>query len=540
MLSISALGLGLGLLFFAASLMPSLIPRTAVVQGALGGAMIATGYLIVSLLIWIVHTLQIPTPGPGVRRVFNLLALAAGAGALILLLIVNLDYQNDLRALMTMAPLEDSHSATMVGIAAALFLGLLVIARLLKWTTGAFRARLLNWFPRRLAVTISLVLVALLSWNIANGLIFRGALATADRGLQELDAFIDPDLPAPTDGLRSGSAASLVPWRTLGARGRQFAAGGASAEEIAAFHDDAPAKTPIRIYVGLNSAEDEAARADLVLKEMLRTGAFEREILIVVSPTGTGWIDPEAVDPLEVMHHGDTAIVGMQYSYLSSPLSLIFEPDKAPDSARALAQAVHDHWAKMPPDARPRLYLHGLSLGSYASEQALSPLRAISDPVDGALWSGPTFNNFIWKSMTRDRNPDSLYWSPRVEGGDVVRFTTQKNTLDEAEKPWARTRAIYLQYPSDAITFFEPEAAFRPPEWMTGPRAPDVSADLTWYPIITMFQLAMDMATATNVPKGYGHLYAAEHYIDAWEALTDPEGWTEADGARLKDMFRER
>lgn len=537
MLSLSAIGLSLGLLFFAASLMPSLIPRTVVVQGVLGGLMIATGYLIATTLIWIIRSLEIPPPSSGVQLALNLMALATGGGALILLLVFNLDYQNDLRALMTMEPLEDSHSATMVGIAAALFLGLLVVARLIKWATAAFRARLLKWFPRRLAVTVSLVLVALLSWNIANGLILRGALATADRGLQELDAFIDPDLPTPTNALRSGGEASLVSWRTLGARGRQFAAGGLSEADISEFHGGAPAMTPIRIYAGLNSAEDVEARADLVLQEMLRTGAFERDILIVASPTGTGWIDPEAVDPLEVMHRGDTAIVGMQYSYLSSPLSLIFEPDRAPESARALAQLVHDHWAQMPPEARPRLYLHGLSLGSYSSEQALTPLRAISDPIDGALWSGPTFNNFIWKSMTRDRNPDSPYWSPRIEGGDVVRFTTQKNTLDDAERPWARTRAIYLQYPSDAITFFEPESAFRPPEWMNGPRAPDVSKDLTWYPIITMFQLAMDMATATNVPKGFGHLYAAEHYIDAWEALTDPEGWTEADGERLKEMF---
>jgi len=533
-------GLSLGLLFFAASLTPSLIPRTAEMQGALGGAMLATGYLIATAVVGVWRWLEIPDLPGGVGFVGRVLAILAGGGALAAALIFNLDYQNDLRALMTMAPIESAHSAIVLGYAFALFLVLLVLARLLKWATRAIRRRISTRVPPRVAFAISLAAMMVIVWNVANGVILRVALDGADRGLQELDAFIDPDLPAPTDPLRSGSRESLIDWRTLGARGRQFVAGGLTAEEIARFHGGGEAKTPIRLYAGLNSAEDPEARAALLLAEMLRVGAFQRKILIVASPTGTGWIDEEAVDPLEVMHRGDTAIVGMQYSYLSSPLSLIFEPDRAPESARALARVVHDYWSRMPTDARPRLYLHGLSLGSYSSEQALSPLEAISDPVDGALWSGPTFNNFIWRSLTRDRDPGSPYWSPRVGGGGVVRFTTQRNTLDAAERPWSRTRVIYLQYPSDAITFFEVGAAWREPEWMKGERGPDVSPKFTWHPVITMFQLALDMATATHVPKGFGHLFAAEHYIDAWEALTDPEGWTEADGERLKDLFRGR
>ena len=42
---VSVLGLSLGLLFFAASLTPSLIPRPALMQGALGGFLMALGYL---------------------------------------------------------------------------------------------------------------------------------------------------------------------------------------------------------------------------------------------------------------------------------------------------------------------------------------------------------------------------------------------------------------------------------------------------------------------------------------------------------------
>jgi uncharacterized membrane protein len=111
------------------------------------------------------------------------------------------------------------------------------------------------------------------------------------------------------------------------------------------------------------------------------------------------------------MHLGDTAIVGMQYSYLMSPLALLVEPDLAPKSAKALFATVHEYWRQLPAYSRPRLYLHGLSLGSYGSEKALSPLSMIDNPISGILWSGPTFGNPIWKNLTQNRNPGSPAWS---------------------------------------------------------------------------------------------------------------------------------
>ncbi len=69
------------------------------------------------------------------------------------------------------------------------------------------------------------------------------------------------------------------------------------------------------------------------------------------------------------------------------------------------------------------------------------------------------------------------------------------------------------------------------------PRGPDVSPDLQWFPVVTMLQLLADMA-AGDAPRGYGHEYAAEDYIDAWVALTEPEGWSASDTRRLKARFR--
>ena len=119
-----------------------------------------------------------------------------------------------------------------------------------------------------------------------------------------------------------------------------------------------------------------------------------------------------------------------------------------------------------------------------------------------------------------------------------MRFTNQDNTLDIAGSSWSITRLIFLQYASDPITFFEVAAAYRPSEWMVGEKAPDILPGFKWYPLITMLQLAVDMLICTDVPEGFGHVFAAEHYIDAWVELTEPEGWKEMDSERLKTMIR--
>ena len=98
-------------------------------------------------------------------------------------------------------------------------------------------------------------------------------------------------------------------------------------------------------------------------------------------------------------------------------------------------------------------------------------------------------------------------------------------------------RLVYLQYASDPITFFTPDALWRKPDWMNAPVGPDVSPELRWYPVVTLLQLGLDMAVGLGVPRGHGHDYAPEHYIDAWVAVTAPEGWSAADLDRLKARF---
>jgi uncharacterized membrane protein len=89
-------------------------------------------------------------------------------------------------------------------------------------------------------------------------------------------------------------------------------------------------------------------------------------------------------------------------------------------------------------------------------------------------------------------------------------------------------RIAFLQYPSDPIVFFDWSILYSAPAWMSGERGPGVSSALTWYPVVTLLQIGMDMALSQTSPIGYGHVYAVEDYIDAWHALVEPPGWDDA------------
>lgn len=523
--ALSGVGLLLGTLFFAASLTPSLIPRTYVMQGLLAGISFATGYGLGVLWRWLWAYMELPEPGAHMRRSVNLGVFGSCMVVAGLFLWQAADWQNSIRLLMEMEPVDSAHPLKVCAIAVAAFVVLLALARLFGRVVDIVSRHIHRYVPRRLANVLGLVVAVFLFWSLASGVFFRGLLFMMDSSYRQRDALVEPSRPRPESPNRSGSAASLMKWNELGRAGREFIASGPAAEDIEAFTGRS-ALEPIRVYAGLRAAETPERRARLALDELISMGAFERSVMVVITPTGTGWIDPAAMDTLEYLHGGDVASVAVQYSYLSSPLSLAVQPEYGVDVARALFVEIYEYWTRLPKDARPKLYLHGLSLGAYNSERSAQLFEMISDPIDGALWSGPTFQNMLWRSITHDRNEGTPAWLPEFHDGTLIRFMNQGGPTVPAETPWGPIRVVYLQYPSDPVTFFDPRGFYRPPAWMSGPSAPDVSPELRWYPIVTMLQLALDMMLAGTTPMGYGHVYAPEHYLPAWLEVTAPQGWT--------------
>jgi uncharacterized membrane protein len=318
----------------------------------------------------------------------------------------------------------------------------------------------------------------------------------------------------------------------MGQPGRDFVTSGPDAAAIAAFTGE-DALQPIRVYVGRANAATAEARAQLALDELLRLDAFEREVMVVASPTGTGWLDPGSHDPLEYMHGGDIATVAVQYSYLQSPLALVFETETGLEQATATVRKIHEYWKTLPEQDRPRLYIHGLSLGAWSSMYATNLFRLVNDGIDGALWAGPPFPSNFWNYVQNGRNEGSPWVLPEVGDGSLVRYASHVADGSEGAE-WGEMRLMFLQYPSDPIVFYDPFSLWRPPVWMREEPGHGVSPHLRFVPIVTQFQLAVDMALSTTTPAGFGHSYYAQDYIQPWVEVTAPEGWTDADTERLK------
>lgn len=524
----------LGILFFAASLTPSLIPRSWIAQGVLGGIVMGVGYMIGQIIRMIWRALELPWfSGIWARRMMWIAAIPVIA-ILLLNLNNNLYWQNGIRAKFGMPLLENSNLLLMLISALLVFTILVLLGTCAQWIFNWFRHRLYRYVPPRTANVAAVLLAGILIlWTTQNAVI--GPMMNIADGIYEAGQhLLEPEAPRPTEGWKTGSAESLVNWEKIGTPGRNFIRLGPDADAISAFNSS-NAKNPLRIYVGRAEHNDPQVRAQIALNEMMRVGAFDRKILIIASPTGTGWLDAGSHDVLEYLHDGDVATVAVQYSYLQSPLALIFETQSGLEQAKATVRTVYDHWKTLSPATRPRLYIHGLSLGAWSSMNAVNILQLINNPIDGAFWAGPPFPSGLWQEINANRKAGSPYVLPEIDDGNLVRYMSQFPERERRYSNWGRMRIVFLQYASDAIVFFESGSFWNKPVWMEEKPAEDVWPSLSFMPFVTQFQLAVDMAFSANVPRGFGHHYDADDYVDGWVWTSAPEGWTDKDLQRLKE-----
>lgn len=533
----STAGLLVGTIFFALSLTPSLIPRAGVMQGFISGVSIAAGYALGVFLMWLWRFLELPAGSDRSQRLMRWIAAAFCILLALGFLWQASKWQNSVRSLMGMEEAAGVRPFTVALVAAMVFLVLSSLAKLFRRLLYFVAGKLEHLISRPISVLLGSLVALALFWTLFHDVLLTAALKKVDSAYQQLDARIEPDMPAPKDPMKPGGSRSLVRWQDMGHQGRRYLALGPTGAEIAEV--TGKAKDPIRVYVGLNAAATPQERARLALEELKRLKGFDRSTLILITPTGTGWVDPGAINSVEYLHRGDIASVAAQYSYLPSPIALMTEDAYGRETARALFESVYGYWSQLPRESRPKLYLFGLSLGALNSDRSFDFYDIIDDPFHGALWAGPPFRSDTWREVTAERDPSSPAWLPQFRDGAVVRFGNHFGGYQKGHEPWGDFRIAYLQHGSDPIVFFDPDAAYRKPAWMNAPRARDVSRDLHWYPVVTMLQLAADMHTDI-APMGFGHSYAPADYVHAWHQLTAPGGWSEEKLKLLNEKLLQR
>ncbi len=514
-------GLAGAAVLFCLSLTPSLLPRGHVLQGLISGLLAAIGYGLGVLGVWLVRHLTTRTLPRATAAAWRWLGGIAAVSAGIFLYLGS-RWQHDIHELMGMDPPTRFGFPIVLIIAVLLAAGLIGLSRLLRRAAQRVSALLGRWVPAATARIVAGLVVVLLLIGVFNGVVVDAVFAATDNTFRALNDETQPDVEPTADPLRSGGPASLISWASLGNQGRTFIAGGPDPARLRSFSGP-DAKSPIRVYAGLDSAPTSREQAALAVQELHRTGAFARKVLCVITTTGTGWVNRQAVDPLEYMYAGDSALVSMQYSYLPSPISFLADRDRARAAGRDLFNQVYGVWSQMPRDRRPKLLVFGESLGSFGAESAFSGTDDIRNRTDGMLLVGPPSRNGLWSEIVAGRDRGSPAVLPSYEQGETVRFAAGPADL---ERPGpAGQRVVYLQHPSDPITWWSPALMVRRPDWLAEPRGYDVLPSMRWFPFVTFWQLTADMAVSNGVPPGHGHNFGATP-VAAWAHLVAPDGWT--------------
>jgi len=321
----------------------------------------------------------------------------------------------------------------------------------------------------------------------------------------------------------SGGPGSLVSWESLGREGRRHAVlfarptplpSGERPEGMPEGDWSIPSvmgvpavATPIQVYVGVDAADTITERVDLALAEMDRTDAWSRSLIVLISPTGSGYVNYIATNTVQYFTLGDCATVTLQYSKRPSPLSLT-KVAGAREQNRLLWTRILARLRDVPAAGRPRVVLFGESLGAHTSQDAFLHWGTLGPQalgLDRALWIGtPSGSKWSHEVMGEDRydaDPDLLA---------VVNDFGQLEALGAERRK--RLRYVLLSHDNDGVTKFGADLLARRPSWL-GPDRPShgelppfsprgIPASMRWRPVTTFFQSLVDMKNA-QIPGAY-------------------------------------
>jgi uncharacterized membrane protein len=343
----------------------------------------------------------------------------------------------------------------------------------------------------------------------------------------------------PTSPLVSGSPDSLLPFADLGQQGRRFVTDVVTPELIEEVMGEPALAHPIRTYVGFNSEPlYQTGRAELALAELARTGAFDRSVLLLISPTGTGWVDHTLIEAAEFLTRGDIATCCIQYARYPSFLS-VQKVALGRGQFRLLLWGVTQRLAGLPPERRPRVLVFGESMGAWTSSDVIM-FQGIQGfdhyGIDRALWVGlPWLAKWSRSGMTRGS-------STLVPEGTVGVFDRHEQLHGLSDEARARLRAVVLSHDNDPIAVLGPDLIVQRPPWLAdGQRGRGVPHTMRWQPLDTFVQTGMDAMNAMLSTPGqfasFGHDYRADMAQFVRDAYGLPDA-TDGQLARIEQTLR--
>lgn len=261
---------------------------------------------------------------------------------------------------------------------------------------------------------------------------------------------------------------------------------------------------PIRVYAGLAHGANADERVGYAMRELERLGAFERSNILVVCPTGRGYVHPIPAETAELITGGDIAIVTVQY-HDDQTLRAIKKLDMAADAHRqmvetTLLRALQDRVDASP--ARPRVHVYGESLGAWASQVGL---MAAEDSVllnlSSGLWSGTPYASAASPSLSRR----------------LSALTGSMAEVAHADELPAHTHFAKLTNADDPIAYFSGMSViYKPAAWTR-------HLNKRWLPGVTFAKAILEVEAATRPKPGVRE--AAGHDYRATVARTMAKLW---------------
>lgn len=520
-----------------AAFSPSLMPRTRVATvtvtftAQLAGHVtgVATGYGYNKALQWLESSrFSRFAPAPRHQRTMALIWHAATTATTVAVWRKSIVQQREIGRLVGKDEQESARSqlaSTMI--ASGLYLATRGLSALANRAYDALRDRMRPWLPRGLAPILSGAIVGGTVATSIDLLVIRRGFENVAKRYRYLNSLIVPGRLQPWEPERSGSPWSLEPWHALGAEGRVFVAEGPRAHELAMVSgkETSEVQEPIRIYAGKVPGRSLESQAELIIREMHRTGAFWRDHIVVFTTTGTGWVPPWSSQAVEFLTLGNCATVALQYSHLPSPVAWLTDHETPIAAGRVLISRVLQEVDKMPEDDRPKVYVAGESLGGFGGLGAFDNAEDMLAHIDGAVWTGAPQFSAMWKELTFNRATGSPEIAPVINDGKNIRFATRPQELYETFYgtkfgPWEFPRVAFLQHASDPIVWWDYPLAWRRPDWLVERVGRDVLPAMRWFPFVTFWQVLIDGLASVTVPGGHGHRYE-EEMLPTWASILD-------------------
>jgi hypothetical protein len=324
---------------------------------------------------------------------------------------------------------------------------------------------------------------------------------------------IEPAYSTPPDNpYVSGGPNSISPFDELGLQGRRFASDVVTPDLIESTLGEEAVAHPIRAFVGVNSEPLYASgRSEMMLDELERLGAFDRSYLLLVSPTGTGWVDQTMIEAAELLTRGDIATACIQYGRGPSFLE-VQKVHLGRSQFRGLLWGVKMRLQERPEDKRPKVLVFGESLGAWSSSDVVMHQGIAGFDhygIDRALWFGlPGLAK--WSKTGMRQGSGEL-----VPPGTVGAFDNFGEYEELSPEERDELRAVVVDHDNDPIAQISFRSAVKRPPWLTGDeRGRGVVASMDWVPVITFVQIMIDSMNAMRVVPGqfksFGHDYRAD------------------------------